>query len=61
MNDGDGLSCVVAVRSGAPLLFTGGDVGRTDLATHPASRPQRRSDGAPQAGWSLSASGKPLA
>jgi ribonuclease VapC len=37
LNFGDCLAYAVAVAMRAPLLFKGGDFGRTDIMTHPAS------------------------
>jgi len=37
LNYGDCMAYAVAVSAGVPLLFKGGDFGRTDVAIHPAS------------------------
>lgn len=37
LNFGDCMAYAVAMRAGVPLLFKGGDFGKTDVAIHPAS------------------------
>jgi ribonuclease VapC len=37
LNYGDAMAYAVAKHHGAPLLFKGGDFGRTDVPIHPAS------------------------
>jgi ribonuclease VapC len=45
LNMGDCFAYAVAAVSRAPLLFKGGDFGRTDIARHPASVSIERQNG----------------